>query len=125
MTSAVLGLDIASRTGWCRYDGGRFETGVIDCAPKGQGEPEGVRFRRFAQRLPQVLDGAGAVVIERTYSRGKRTAEILNGLTAIALVQCEDLGLEYAFVDAVTLKKLATGSGRASKEEMVRAAEWS
>ena len=123
MTISVVGLDIASRTGWCRYDGVSFETGVIDCAPKDRGEPEGVRFRKFAEQLPEVLEGAGAVVIERTYSKGKRTAEVLNGLTSVALVECERRGLEYAFVDAVTLKKLATGSGRAQKADMVAAAE--
>ena len=119
----VLGMDIPSRTGWCRHEGASFETGAIDFTPNGQTEPEGVRFQRFAHQLPEVLAGADAVVIERTYSRGKRTAEILNGLTAMALVQCEDLGVEYAFVDVVTLKKHATGSGCASKEEMVGAAE--
>ncbi len=31
MSVLVLGLDIASRTGWCRFDGESFETGVIDC----------------------------------------------------------------------------------------------
>ena len=44
-TSIVLGLDIASRTGWCRYDGLSFETGVLDCTPHGKHEPEGARFR--------------------------------------------------------------------------------
>ena len=121
--SVVVGLDIATVTGWARFDGATFTTGVIDCTTSSQAELEGVHFRKFAEQLPEVLKGAGAVVIERTYSRGKRTAEILNGLTAIALVQCEDLGLEYAFVDAVTLKLFATGSGRAQKADMVAAAE--
>ena len=47
MTTVVLGLDIASRTGWCRYDGLSFETGVLDCTPHGKDEPEGARFRRL------------------------------------------------------------------------------
>ena len=121
--SVVLGLDIATRTGWCRYDGVSFDMGVLDCTPKNNSEPEGCRFRRFAEQLPTVLEGAGAVVIERTYSKGERTAEVLNGLTSVALVECERRGLEYAFVHAVTLKLFATGSGRASKAEMVGAAE--
>ena len=121
-TSVVVGLDIATVTGWAGFDGATFTTGVLDCTPLTNSEPEGCRFLRFAEQLPAVLEGAGAVVIERTYSRGKRTAEILNGLTAIALVACERLGIEYAFVDATTLKKFATGSGRAKKPDMVAAA---
>ena len=120
--SVVVGLDIATVTGWAGF-GATFTTGVIDCTTSSQAELEGVHFRKFAEQLPEVLKGAGAVVIERTYSRGKRTAEILNGLTAVALVQCEARGLEYCFVDATTLKLFATGSGRASKAEMVGAAE--
>ena len=123
MITTVVGLDIATVTGWCRYDGESFTAGVLDCTPQASTEPEGVRFDRFARELPGVLSGADAVVIERTYSRGKRTAEVLNGLTAIALVECERLGCEYAFVDATTLKLFATGSGRASKAQMVAAAE--
>ena len=50
ITSVVVGLDIATRTGWCRYDGVSFETGAIDCTPQAKGEPEGLRFERFAQQ---------------------------------------------------------------------------
>ena len=121
--SVVVGLDIATVTGWARFDGATFTTGVIDCTTSSQAELEGVHFRKFAEQLPEVLKGAGAVVIERTYSRGKRTAEVLNGLTSVALVECERRGLEYAFVNATTLKKFATGSGRAQKADMVAAAE--
>ncbi len=122
MSTVVVGLDIATRTGWCRWDGERFRTGVIDCSPATSDEPEGVRFLKLAERLPPVLEGVQAVVIERTYSKGKRTAEVLNGLTAVALVACERWGIEYAFVDATALKAFAIG-GRASKAEMVAAAE--
>ena len=115
--AVVVGLDIATRTGWCRWDGERFRTGVIDCSPATADEPEGVRFLKLAERLPSVLEGVQAVVIERTYSKGKRTAEVLNGLTAVALVACETLGVDYAFVDATALKAFAIG-GRASKAEM-------
>jgi Holliday junction resolvasome RuvABC endonuclease subunit len=122
VSAVMVGLDIATRTGWCRWDGGRFRTGVIDCSPGGRDEPEGVRYLRLAERFPPVLEGAQAVVIERTYSKGRRTAEVLNGLTAVALVACERRGIEYAFVDATVLKAFAIG-GRASKAEMVAAAE--
>ena len=121
-STVVVGLDIATRTGWCRWDGERFRTGVIDCSPATADEPEGVRYLKLAERLPAVLEGVQAVVIERTYSKGKRTAEVLNGLTAVALVACEALGVDYAFVDATALKAFAIG-GRASKAEMVAAAE--
>ena len=53
MTTSVVGLDIATRTGWCRYDGVSFETGAIDCTPKDNSESEGVRFQKFAEQAPR------------------------------------------------------------------------
>lgn len=119
----VLGLDVATVSGWCRYDGSRYVTGTVDCSPLSRDEPEGIRFHRFSRAVRYLFSDVRAVVIERTYSKGSRTAEILNGLTAIALAEIETRGLEYAFVHAVTLKKFATGEARADKAAMIAAAE--
>lgn len=118
----VLGLDIATRTGWCLYDteADTYEVGVINLTP-GRNEPEGKRFWRMANQVPDVLRGVGAVVIERTMTRAKRAAEVLSGLTAVVLVELEERDIEYAFVHALTLKKFATGRGSATKEEMINA----
>ena len=120
--SRVIGLDIATKTGWCVWDGHEYVTGVIDLSPT-KNEPEGVRFLKAHRAYRYLLSDVDAAVIERTYSRGKRTAEILNGLTAIALSVLEESGTEYAFVDATSLKKFATGKGTAKKPDMVREAQ--
>ena len=122
----VLGLDIASVTGWYRdWVASGWDTyGLIDVRPQAGDEPEGVRYARMAEEVHVLVDDwvPHAVFIERTYSRGKRTAEVLNGLTAITLAVLERRGIEYAFVDATTLKKFATGSGNADKQAMIDAA---
>jgi hypothetical protein len=124
----VLGLDIATRTGWCRYDGSEYVTGMLDVSPEARDEPEGARFLRFRRGIHYLLADVDAVVIERTFSKGSRTAEILNGLTAIALAEIEERGLEYAFVGASTLKAFGRRHGcdlatdRGLKEEMRREA---
>lgn len=116
----IVGLDIATKTGWCLLiEPGGASWGTLDVTPESKDEPEGVRFRRFADRIGSIVRSADAVIIERTYSRGKRTAEILNGLTAVALVELERQGIEYAFVDASHLKKWATGKGNADKALMI------
>ena len=119
----VVGLDVATVTGWCRLEHCRYRTGLIDCTPVSEHEPEGLRFRRLADALPEILEGADAVIFERTYSRGARVAEILNGLTAVALLVCEEYGVDYAWCDASTLKRFATGDGAASKDAMGLAAQ--
>jgi Holliday junction resolvasome RuvABC endonuclease subunit len=115
----VIGLDIATRTGWCRWDGEHYVTGVLDCSPREKDEPDGMRFLRMQRGMHYLLADVDACVIERTYSKGSRTAEVLNGLTAIALSVMELRGLEYAFVGATALKKFASGSGRAGKADMI------
>jgi hypothetical protein len=124
----ILGLDIATRTGWCRYDGAQYVTGVLDCSPKSKDEPEGARFLRMRRGIHYLLADVDACVIERTYSKGKRTAEVLNGLTAVALAEMDERGIEYAFVDASVLKSFARREGCdlatewSMKEEMRRVA---
>lgn len=118
----VVGLDIATRTGWCRWTPQEVSTGTLDCTPADPGEPEGVRYHRLAVGVRPLLTGAEAVVLEQPFSRGMRTAQVLGGLTAAVLVVLEELGLEYAFVPAPQLKKLGAEHGARGKEEMRRRA---
>jgi hypothetical protein len=114
----VLGLDIATHTGWCRYDGQQYVTGVIDCSPESKDEPEGMRYLRMSRAIHYLIGDIDAAIIERTYSKGKRTAEVLNGLTAIVLVELDRRGIEYAFVDASKLKAFGAKHGAKGKAEM-------
>ena len=107
----VLGLDIATKCGWCRYDGVQYVTGVIDCSPESRDEPEGARYLRMSRAIHYLIGDIDAAIIERTYSKGKRTAEVLNGLTAVVLTELDRRGIEYAFVDASVLKSFARTQG--------------
>lgn len=118
----VVGLDIATRTGWCRWTQARVATGVLDCSPRSPGEPEGVRYRRLAEQVRPVLEGARAVILEQPFSRGMRTAQVLGGLTAVVLVILEGMGVEYAFVPAPELKAFGASAGAKGKEAMRLAA---
>lgn len=120
----ILGLDIATKTGWALLTPAQLVTGVLDMnePTKASQEPEGVRFRRLADRLYGLLDGQiTAVGIEEAYSQGYRTAHVLGGLTAAVLVELERAEIEYSWAPANTLKKWATGTGRAGKERMAEA----
>jgi len=118
----IVGLDIATKTGWCvLVDGECVSWGTLNLTPK-KGEREGLRYWRLAMLLPEVIEGADLVVIERTYSKGAKTAQVLKGLAAVALVACEINDIPYEFVDASHLKRWATGKGNAKKPEMIAAA---
>ena len=101
----ALGLDIATLTGFARariIDGEWVPVawGLIDCSPRRKGEPEGVRYRRFADALPGVIEGADHIAIERSFGKPgmNRTAEILSGLRAVAMVEIDRVGIPYVFV---------------------------
>lgn len=114
----VLGLDIATHTGWARVEGESIRTGVLDCSPRTKDEPEGMRYRRLAEGLPSLLEGVTTVVIEQPFSRGMRTSQVLGGLVAVALVQLEGLRLDYAFVSAPVLKAFGSERGAKGKQAM-------
>lgn len=124
----VLALDVATKTGWCVLSdaSGTWEIdgiGTIDVSPE-KDEPEGVRYWRFRDELRGVLDLYGdpdAVALEQPFSRSMRAAQVMAGLTAVALVELEASDLSYVFVSPGVWKKHVTGNG-AVKKPGVRAA---
>jgi len=122
----ILALDTATKTGWAFWESteGIIESGVQDFT-KRRGESNGLLFLRFRKWLKDLLafDKVDLVAYERAHFRGAGT-ELLVGLQT----RCQEIAALYeipaAPVHTGTLKKWATGSGRASKFEMItRASE--
>ena len=124
----ILGLDMATKTGYALYDtklGGITESGVQDFAKK-RGESNGIMFLRFRKWLNELVDLCGTVdliVYEQAHFRGGAATEICVGLQTRAQEIAAQVGIESAPVKTNTLKKFATGNGRAGKDEMVEAAK--
>lgn len=116
--TTVVGLDVATVTGWARVQGARTTTGVIDASPRGKDEPEGVRYRRLAERIGPVVSDADAVILEQPFTGRRRTATVLGGLIAVVLVHLEGQGTPYAFVSASTLKAFGRRRGAKGKDAM-------
>ena len=75
----------------------------------------------FSEYDPQV------VVCEQPHFRGGRGTEALVGLCTRVEEHCAIHGIPYQQIHSGTLKKWATGSGKASKDDMIGAARkrWS
>jgi Holliday junction resolvasome RuvABC endonuclease subunit len=62
------------------------------------------------------------VIYEQSHHRGGSATEIGVNLTGRVQEICAELKVEYTAIHSATLKKYATGSGRADKAAMVKAA---
>ena len=127
----ILALDLGTRTGWAWYfspDHGEgscgIESGTQDFA-LGRGESPGMRFIRFRKWFDDMLTEARPelVVYEQPHHRGGAATEILVGMSTRVQELCALDRITVTNCHTGTLKKHATGSGRASKQDMIAAAE--
>ena len=116
----ILALDCATKTGWAYWDGKRLVSGVQDFALK-RGESRGILFLRFNRWLRQEFGGAGIVTYEQAHHRGGAATEVCVGLTTRAQEFAAEIRAESLPCHTATLKKFATGSGRAGKGDVVAA----
>jgi Holliday junction resolvasome RuvABC endonuclease subunit len=117
----ILGLDLGTKTGWAVYQDGRIYSGAVDLRPR-RGDSPGMRMLYLRSFLNTHLVPPDLVVYERPHLRGGHAAAVLSHLEGELLSWCATLNLTHHAVHSGTLKKFASGSGTASKEEMVRLA---
>jgi len=124
--ATILALDLATKTGWAAMAPGWLapERGVQEFA-LGRGESPGMRFIRFRAWLEALATylNPRLVVFEQTHMRGGAATEIAIGFSTRVQEIAASLGAEHAAVHTATLKKHATGNGRADKAAMTEAAE--
>lgn len=123
----VLALDLGSKCGWAKSD---YEHGVWILGK--QGEPTNVRYDRYREMLRAALTDdvdvvtAKIAVYEKVRSHGRAgsDAQHMYGVFEyITQEECKLAGIPLVAAEVTTIKKYATGNGRASKAEMVYAAQ--
>jgi Holliday junction resolvasome RuvABC endonuclease subunit len=122
----LLGLDTASHTGYCLYDLTNKkikESGVVNLT-KVRGESNGILFLKFSSWLESIFQNntIELVIYEQAHHRGGGATEICVNLTGIVQRLCAQYNIEYTNVRTISLKKFATGYGKASKEDMIEIA---
>jgi Holliday junction resolvasome RuvABC endonuclease subunit len=132
-TMITLGLDMATKTGWCFASNNKIvgrvgkstiiESGVQDFA-KRRGEGNGLLFMRFRKWLIDLCETLkpDLIVYERAHFRGGAATELCVGMQTRAQELAAEIGVESAPVPTGTLKKWATGKGNAGKEQMMEMA---
>ncbi|MCK9327902.1 MAG: hypothetical protein M0P69_20575 [Bacteroidales bacterium] len=114
----ILALDCATKTGWALLSGGHIETGVQDFS-KRRGESNGMMFLRFRGWLNSSFSRLDIVAYEQAHHRGGAAVEVCVNLTGRAQEFAASIGAETIAPHTATVKKFATGSGKAGKAEMM------
>ena len=120
MPNRILAIDPGTRCGWARLDGAQVESGVWDFSGP---QSWGAKWSDFHARLmgkTTALQAQTIVCEDQTRIRG-RYALLCWGWQVMVMALAAQQHMELLVVNPATLKKWATGSGKASKDEMVRA----
>jgi Holliday junction resolvasome RuvABC endonuclease subunit len=101
-----------------------MSSGVWDLKPM-RGESDGMRFNYLRSKLHimhRAYPKIDLVCYEDAFQIGLKARQLYDGYVTHIQSWCADKNINYTKVHAMTLKKHATGSGRASKADMRAAA---
>ena len=123
----VLALDLATLTGFATNVYSK-ELGISGTVPFEKDEEfPGMRFVRCRKWLEKTYELLGShldlIVYEQAHHRGGAATQCCVGLVSCVLMFCADKKIKSVPVHSQTLKKWATGHGKASKDQMIMAAE--
>lgn len=118
----ILALDLATTTGWALSCG---LSGTWNLKTRSD-ESNGMKLLRLRAKLREVhaAEPIQVVVLERPHSNPKMINSVvpLAHLHGVAMLFCEDNGIEYRSYSPSDIKKHATSKGNANKDAMVAAA---
>jgi Holliday junction resolvasome RuvABC endonuclease subunit len=115
----TLGLDLATHTGFAyALDGKVYDSGVWDFTDY-KNVSYGHMFNALTARLIDRYRPGMKIALEVAHFRGGPATRIGVGLNTAVLMFCADRNVSPIPVHTGTLKKWATGAGKASKAEMM------
>jgi Holliday junction resolvasome RuvABC endonuclease subunit len=118
----IIGIDPATKCGWAVLkDGKRIASGTWDFSNR-RHEGGGMRYLRCRKYFTELIDSMkpDAVAYEEIRRHmGVDAAHVYGGLVGQITAVCEDKKIPFKAIPVGTIKKTATGKGKASKQQMI------
>jgi Holliday junction resolvasome RuvABC endonuclease subunit len=117
---SVLALDLGSKTGVAIWEDGQITIGTKKL--RHDRNASGVRFLDFRNWLLEIFETYNIYMVffERVYAhKGTCAAHVYGGFMYMLAAVCEEMKVRCVGIPVGTIKKHATGSGNATKEEMM------
>jgi len=124
----ILSLDLGIHTGWAINDKNGLRYGTINFR-KSRKDTRGRIYYEFYDWLDSRLWIGGEwskvkmIAYEQPHNRGGATTEMLNTFAGIVQMVCYIWKIPHRSVHSLTIKKFMTGSGKATKEDMIKAVQ--
>ena len=126
----ILALDIATKTGWATNNP-VAQSGMVDFTIGKAGQKmtdakRALRLLKFKHWLTEFLTmhtKFDLIIYEQQHHRGRAATEVAIGLISEVIKLAGIVGARIESVHSGTLKKFATGHGKAEKAQMIAAAE--
>lgn len=116
----ILALDIATTTGWACGKGINLSYGHLTVGPCDNLSDKFFRFHNLMEKFIDIKKPE-VIAIEQPFIRGYASTYWLCGTCAIAEMLAASRRISVIKFSPTTIKKFVTGSGRASKEDMMKA----
>lgn len=121
----IIGLDPATLCGWSIVKDGKLIASGTWNLKGGRHEGGGMRYlraRRYFEELLINTDVTAVAYEEVRRHQGVDAAHVYGGIVGQVTAVCEEKGVPFKAIPVATIKKLATGSGKANKDAMIAAA---
>ncbi len=119
---SILALDLGTNTGFAIYNGESIISGTKRL--RHSKSESGLRFLDFRQWLIEMIKThrINEIYYERVYRHcGTEAGHVYGGFLYHLAAVVEEFNVKCTGIPVTTIKKLTTGNGKASKEDMMKA----
>lgn len=119
----IIAFDLGRNFAWAYNGHWSLMTGSINFGDAPRAHRQAALLNYLKRTLAQLPSGIHAAIYETPFARGRDATRSLWGIAGIIEACATEGGLPVVDVAVPTLKKFATGHGKACKEDMIAAAQ--